>query len=251
MSQFSESRPLHNQVALVTGAGRRIGRAIALELARAGAHVVVNYRLSRSEALTTARDIKLFGVNSVPIRADVARPNQVQKMFEIVRKRFGRLDVLVNNAAIFFRAPWDELGEREWDRILDINLKGTFFCAQAGARIMLSQGRGEIINISSLGGLQAWPGYMHYCASKAAVIMLTKCLAKALAPQIRVNSIAPGTIAFPDDNRDGPAKKLIAATPLRKAGTAQDIAELAVFLAARNRFITGQVFAVDGGKSVL
>jgi NAD(P)-dependent dehydrogenase (short-subunit alcohol dehydrogenase family) len=250
MSRSGDNRPLHNQVALVTGAARRIGRSIALELARAGAHVVVNYRFSRAEALATAHEIKSLRVNSIAIRADISETKQVQKMFETVRKGFGRLDILVNNAAVFFPAPWNELGEREWDRILDINLKGTFFCAQAAARMMVDQGRGEIINISSLGGLQAWPAYMHYCASKAGVIMLTQCLAKALAPGIRVNSIAPGTIAFPDDKDDASVKRLIAATPLRKAGSAQDIAEMVVFLAARNRFITGQVFAVDGGKSI-
>jgi NAD(P)-dependent dehydrogenase (short-subunit alcohol dehydrogenase family) len=250
MSASNEDRPLRNQVALVTGAARRIGRAIALELARAGAHVVVNYQFSRADALATAREIKSLGVKSVAIHADVSKPKQVQSMFEAVRKRFGRLDILVNNAAIFFPARWEELTEQEWDRILNVNLKGTFFCAQAAAPLMLKQGRGEIINISSLGGLQAWPGYMHYCASKAGVIMLTKCLAKALAPRIRVNSIAPGVIVFTSVKRDSVARKLIAATPLRKGGRAEDIAGMALFLAARNRFITGQVFAVDGGKSI-
>jgi NAD(P)-dependent dehydrogenase (short-subunit alcohol dehydrogenase family) len=248
MNRLNEDRPLRDQVALVTGAARRIGRSIALELARAGAHVVVNYQSSRTEALSTVHEIKTLGVRSVAIHADVSKPKQVHLMFEAVRKRFGRLDILVNNAAIFFPAKWDKLTEGEWDRILNVNLKGTFFCAQAAAPLMLKQGRGEIINISSLGGLQAWAGYMHYCASKAGVIMLTKCLAKALAPQIRVNSIAPGVIVF--TKPDPVARKLIAATPLHKGGRAEDIAEMALYLAARNRFITGQVFAVDGGKSI-
>jgi NAD(P)-dependent dehydrogenase (short-subunit alcohol dehydrogenase family) len=248
MSIRNEDRPLRHQVALVTGAARRIGRSIALELARAGAHVVVNYQFSRAEALTTAHEIGSLGVKSVAIRADVSKPKQVLSMFGAVQKKFGRLDILVNNAAIFFPARWDELTEQMWDRVLNVNLKGTFFCAQAAAPLMLKQGRGEIINISSLGGLQAWPGYMHYCASKAGVIMLTKCLAKALAPQIRVNSIAPGVIVF--TKPDPVARKLIAATPLHKGGRPEDIAEMALYLAARNRFITGQVFAVDGGKSI-
>jgi NAD(P)-dependent dehydrogenase (short-subunit alcohol dehydrogenase family) len=250
MDHSSETRLLEDRVALVTGSARRIGRSIALELARAGAHVVVNYQISRAEALATAAEIKSRGVRTLVIHADISKPRQVQSMFEAVRKRFGRLDILVNNAAIFFPSRWDELSEQQWDRILDVNLKGTFFCAQAAARIMLAQGSGEIINISSLGGLQAWSGYMHYCASKAGVIMLTKCLAKALAPKIRVNSIAPGVILFPGGTRDAAARKLIAATPLRKGGRPEDIAEMALFLAARNRFITGQVFAVDGGKSI-
>jgi NAD(P)-dependent dehydrogenase (short-subunit alcohol dehydrogenase family) len=250
MSRSREDRPLHNKVALVTGAGRRIGRAIALELARAGAHVVVNYQFSRSEALATAREIKSFGVMALAIHADVSKPRQVQLMFDAVHKRFLRLDILVNNAAIFFPARWDHLTEKDWDRILAVNLKGTFFCAQAAARIMMSEEGGEIINISSLGGLQAWSGYMHYCASKAGVIMLTKCLAKALAPRIRVNSIAPGVIVFPGNAQDPLGRRLIAATPLRQGGRPQDIAGMALFLAAQNRFITGQVFAVDGGKSI-
>jgi NAD(P)-dependent dehydrogenase (short-subunit alcohol dehydrogenase family) len=248
----SDMKPaLQNRVALVTGAGRRIGRAIALELGRAGAHVAVHYQFSRSEALEAARELRSFGVQALVIHADISKPRQVQSMVEGARKKFGRIDILVNNAAIFFPAQWDKLTEKDWDRILDVNLKGTFFCAQAAARIMMDGGGGDIINISSLGGLQAWPGYMHYCASKAGVIMLTKCLAKALAPQIRVNSIAPGHIVFPGSEQDPLSTRLIAATPLRKGGRAEDIAGMVLFLAFRNRFITGQVFAVDGGKSIL
>jgi len=171
-------------------------------------------------------------------------------MFRAAHSRFRRLDILVNNAAIFFPARWDKLTETDWDRILGVNLKGTFFCAQAAARIMQSQRRGHIINISSLGGLQAWPGYMHYCSSKAGVIMLTRCLAKALAPHIRVNTVAPGTILFPDESRGAEMEKIIRATPLRKAGRPEDIADMVLYLATHDDFITGQVFVVDGGKSV-
>jgi NAD(P)-dependent dehydrogenase (short-subunit alcohol dehydrogenase family) len=243
-------QPLRDQVALVTGGGKRIGRAIALALARAGADVIVNYRESREGALATVREMAARGVCALAIRADVSRPRQVATMFRAVEKRFGRLDLLVNNAGTFFGGSWDQLTEKDWDRILGINLKGPFFCAQAAARLMLRQGRGNIINISSLGGLQAWPNYMHYCASKAALISLTRSLAKALAPRIRVNSIAPGTILFPDEKRDATIKKIIRATPLRKAGAAQDIAEMVLYLATRSDFITGQLFVVDGGKSI-
>jgi NAD(P)-dependent dehydrogenase (short-subunit alcohol dehydrogenase family) len=242
--------PLRYQVALVTGAGRRIGRVIALTLARAGADVVVNYSQSRSGAEATAREIRSLGRRSLALRADVARPAQVAGMFRRVEKEFRRLDILVNNAGIFFPARWDKLTEKDWDRILGVNLKGAFFCAQAAARLMLKRKRGRIINISSLGGLQAWPRYMHYCASKAANIMLTRCLAKALAPRIQVNSVAPGTILFPDEKRTPEIQKIIAATPLKKTGTAQDMAQMVLYLAARADFITGQVFVVDGGKSI-
>jgi NAD(P)-dependent dehydrogenase (short-subunit alcohol dehydrogenase family) len=246
----NDGAPLRGQVALVTGAGRRIGREIALTLARAGADVVVNYGTSRAAAEVTVREIRGYGVRSLALRADVARPAQVAAMFLRVDREFGRLDVLVNNAGIFFPARWDQLTEKDWDRILGVNLKGAFFCAQAAAKMMLKRQRGRIINISSLGGIQAWPSYMHYCSSKAANVMLTRCLAKALAPHIQVNSVAPGTILFPDEERTSEIRKLISSIPLKKAGTAQDIAQMVLYLAAKSDFITGQVFAVDGGKSI-
>jgi 3-oxoacyl-[acyl-carrier protein] reductase/pteridine reductase len=242
--------PLQGQVALVTGAARRLGRVIALMLARAGASVVVNYNHSRAEALQTAREIESLGVPAFVARADVSRPAPVRVMFRAVEKRFGRLDILVNNAGVFFPRKWEQLTERDWDRALGVNLKGTFFCAQAAARIMQRQKRGCIINISSLGGLEAWPSYAHYCASKAAVVMLTRCLAKALAPHIRVNSVAPGTILFPGARRSRFRENVIRTTPLQKAGQPEDIANMVLYLATRGDFITGQVFAVDGGKSV-
>lgn len=241
---------LGNQVVLVTGAGRRIGRVIALELAGAGASVIVNYSVSKAEAEGTAREIRAMGRAALAVKADVASPRQVEKMFQTVRRRFGRLDILVNNAAIFFRVPWDKLTGNDWDRILGINLKGAFFCAQQAALMMMEQKRGRIINISSLGGLQAWPGYMHYCASKAAVIMLTKCLAKALAPHILVNSIAPGTILLPGEKPSKGQKSAVRSTPLGRAGRAEDIADMVLHLAARADYVTGQVFPVDGGESI-
>ena len=243
-------RALEGQVALVTGAGKRIGRVIALTLARAGASVVVNYHTSRAGAAATAREIVAMGVKSLAVRADISRPKQVRAMFRTVEKRFGRLDILVNNSGVFFRAPWDKLTEDDWKRVLAVNLTGPFFCAQAAARLMMRQQRGKIINISSLGGLQAWPGYMHYCASKSALISLTRSLAKALGPHIQVNSVAPGTILFPDEKLDESMRQIIRETPLKKTGRPEDIAETVLFLATKGDFITGQVLAVDGGKSI-
>jgi NAD(P)-dependent dehydrogenase (short-subunit alcohol dehydrogenase family) len=241
---------LESQVALVTGAGRRVGRAIVLALARAGADVVVNFNESKAGAEATVKEIAALGQRALAVRADISSPKQVQSMFRAVERKFGRLDVLVNNAGIFYPARWDRLTEADWEGILGINLKGTFFCAQAAARIMQRQKSGRIINISSLGGLQAWPEYMHYCASKAGVISLTRSLAKALAPHIRVNSIAPGTILFPGEKRDAKMRRIIRSTPLQKAGRPEDIAEMVLYLATQGDFITGQVFVVDGGKSV-
>jgi len=244
------TKPLEGQVALVTGGGKRIGRAIALTLGRAGADVIVNYNQSREGAQATAREIESLGAHAIALRADVSRPAQVAAMFRTIEKRFARLDLLVNNAGVFFPRKWDELEEKDFDCVLGANLKGPFFCAQAAARMMMRQGQGNIINISSLGGLQAWPSYMHYCASKAALISLTRSLAKALAPTIRVNSVAPGTIMFPDEARNAVTRKLIGAIPLRKAGDADDIAQMVLFLATHSEFITGQTFSVDGGKSI-
>lgn len=243
-------RILNGKVALVTGAARRIGRDIALTLARAGASVVVNYNHSRNEAQSTVQEIKKCGVQAVALQADVASPAQVRRMFRSVETRFGQLDILVNNAGIFFPAPWDQLTEKHWDQILAVNLKGPFFCAQAAAKIMQRKKAGQIINISSLGGLNAWPDYMHYCSSKAGLIMLTRCLAKALAPDIRVNCIAPGTILFPGEKRNRTIEGVIRSTPLLKAGRGEDIAQMVLHLACHGDFITGQIFPVDGGKSI-
>lgn len=245
-----QNRALAGQVALVTGGGRRIGREIALALGRAGATVAVNYNQSWDEAQTTVKEIKAAGAEAIALQADVGRPAQVRRMFRTVERRFGQLDLLVNNAGMFFPVKWDRLTEKHWDRILAVNLKGPFFCAQEAAKLMQRRNRGQIINISSLGGLQAWPDYMHYCSSKAGLIMLTRCLAKALAPDIRVNSIAPGTILFPGEKQTAVTKSVIRSTPLLKAGRAEDIANMVLHLASHGDFITGQIFPVDGGKSI-
>ena len=250
MSNIMSKLLLQDQVALVTGGGKRIGRAIALTLGRAGADVIVNYNQSREGAIDTVREIEAMGVSSVALRADVSRPKQVAAMFRSIDKKFGRLDLLVNNAGVFFPKTWDELEEKDFDAVLGANLKGPFFCAQAAARMMMREGKGNIVNISSLGGLQAWPDYMHYCSSKAGLISLTRTLAKALAPKIRVNSVAPGTIMFSGEKLDERTRKILRSTPLGKAGTADDIAQMVLYLATHSDFITGQVFVVDGGKSI-
>ena len=239
------------QVALVTGGGRRIGKIIALELASAGAHVAVNYSRSRAAARNTVKEIKKLGVESVPLKADVSKPAEVGAMFRAVAREFGRLDVLVNNAGVFFAASWDKLTDRHWDRVLGVNLKGAFFCAQAAARIMLRHDGGRIINISSLGGLRAWPSYAHYCSSKAAQIMLTRCLAKALGPKITVNSVAPGTILFPGEEPSPAQQRSIPLTPLGEPGRPEAVAAAVLFLATTAEFMTGQVIPVDGGQSIL
>jgi 3-oxoacyl-[acyl-carrier protein] reductase/pteridine reductase len=226
---------------LVTGAAKRIGRSIAIELSRRGFAVAIHYFESAAEAQEVSREC-----NGAPtFRADLTSVPGIRRLFAEVRERFGPLDCLVNNAARFTRFDPLEITESDWDFIHDVNLKGTFFCCQEAARQMKERGRGRIVNISSLGGIRPWAEHVHYCASKAGLIMMTKALAKALAPEITVNSVAPGVIAFNDvDDR---TQKMIDATPMRRAGKPEEIADAVHFFLTAPDFITGQILAVDGG----
>jgi 3-oxoacyl-[acyl-carrier protein] reductase/pteridine reductase len=236
------------KVALVTGAAKRIGRSVALRLAAEGADVVVNYRGSKLEADEVVAQITAMGRHALAVQGDVAKKADVTALFLAVEREFGRLDILVNNAGMFFSAKFEELTEEQWDRILNTNLKSQFLCAQAAAPMLRRSGHGRIINFASLGGLLAWPAYTHYCVSKAGVIMLTRCLARALAPEITVNAIAPGTISF-DGDAPELAEDFIRRAPLHRTGTAKDIDDAVVFL-AQSAFITGQVIVVDGGRTL-
>jgi NAD(P)-dependent dehydrogenase (short-subunit alcohol dehydrogenase family) len=228
---------------LVTGAAKRIGRVIAIELSRRGFEVAIHFGQSRLEAEEVSREC-----GDAPIfQADLADVGQIRRLFSEVRERFGPLQYLVNNAARFTRFPPLEITEEDWDFIHDVNLKATFFCCQEGARQMKEQGSGRIVNISSLGGIRPWAEHIHYNASKAGVIMLTRGLAKALAPQITVNSVAPGVIPFGDV--DAEAQRMIDATPMRRAGRPEEIAEAVHFFLTGPDFITGQTLVVDGGLS--
>jgi NAD(P)-dependent dehydrogenase (short-subunit alcohol dehydrogenase family) len=211
-------------------------------LSRRGFDVAIHYDRSRSEAEEVAKEC-----GGAPLfQADLSHVNQIRRLFAEVRERFGLLDCLVNNAARFTRLDPLEITEADWDFIHDINLKATFFCCQEGARQMKERGRGRIVNISSLGGIRPWAEHVHYCASKAGVIMMTKALAKALAPEITVNSVAPGVIPF-DNDVDARVQKMIDATPMHRAGRPEEIADAVHFFLTGPDFITGQVIAVDGG----
>jgi len=238
---------LAGKVALVTGAGKRIGRSVALRLALEGADVAVNYRNSKAEADEVVAQIAAMGKRAVAVQADVAKKKDVIALFAAVEKEFGRLDILVNNAGMFFPAKFEELTEEQWDRILNTNLKSQFLCCQAAAPLLRRSGLGRIVNFASLGGLLAWPSYTHYCVSKAGVIMLTRCLSRALAPEITVNAIAPGTISFPGDAPEI-AEDFIRVAPLKRTGTAKDIDDAVVYL-VQSGFVTGQVLVVDGGRT--
>jgi NAD(P)-dependent dehydrogenase (short-subunit alcohol dehydrogenase family) len=238
---------LDDRVVVVTGAAKRIGRAIALRLAHEGARVAIHYNQSENEARATAAEC-----GQAPLfRANLERVGEIETLFEEVERHFGRIDGLVNNAARFTRlgpsSPPGPLAitEADWDFIHSVNLKATFFCCQQAARRMLARDGGRIVNLSSLGGLRPWAHHAPYCASKAGVIMLTRALAKAFAPKVTVNSVAPGVIPFGET--DDRIQRLIARTPARRAGTAEEIADAVMFFLTASNFITGQVLAVDGG----
>ena len=232
------------KVVLVTGAAKRIGRGIALRLAKEGARVAIHYHRSEAEARSTAEECGGADI----FRANLESVDEISQLFARVSERMGRLDGLVNNAARFTRFDPLEITERDWDFIHSVNLKSVFFCCQGAARLMLPNGGGRIVNISSLGGIRPWAEHAHYCASKAGVIMLTKALAKAFAPQITVNSVAPGVIPFDDIDERG--KRMIEATPARRGGTPEEIADAVVYFLKATEFVTGQVLALDGGLSL-
>jgi 3-oxoacyl-[acyl-carrier protein] reductase/pteridine reductase len=241
---MTEATNLAGQVILVTGAAKRIGRGIALRLAAEGARVAIHYSRSEKEARHTAEECggaELF-------RADLESVDAIARMFAGVEARMGRLDGLVNNAARFARSDPLDITEKDWDYIHSVNLKAVFFCCQNAARLMLKTGGGRIVNISSLGGIRPWAEHAHYCASKAGVIMLTRALSKAFAPEITVNSVAPGVIPFEDIDQRG--ERMIEATPARRGGTPAEIADAVAYFLKASNFVTGQILAVDGGLSL-
>ena len=241
------SENLQGKVALVTGAGKRIGRAVALRLARGGADVAVHFHRSEKDAREVVTEIERLGRKAVALQADLCDVAQITKLFKQAKDRFGRLDILVNSAANFLHARFEDVSEKVWDEALDTNLKGPFFCAQAAAPL-LKETRGVIINFADIGGILPWTGYIPHCAAKAGVIMLTKCLAKALAPEVRVNAIAPGTITMSDDPSEW-EEDFVRRAPLKTTGTPEEVADAVVFLVGA-KFMTGQVLVLDGGRTL-
>lgn len=232
---------MKGQVVLVTGGAKRIGRSIALALAAEGAQVAIHYNESEAEAQATAAECGGAAI----FHANLESVEEIRAMIRRVAMRFGRLDGLVNNAARFTKFDPLAIEESDWDFIHSVNLKATFFACQAAARIMLAGDGGSIVNISSLGALKPWQDHVHYCASKAGVVMLTKCLAKAWAPKISVNTVAPGVIPF--EKSDERIERFIAATPAGRAGTGEEVAAAVLYFLKSSRFVTGQLVAVDGG----
>jgi 3-oxoacyl-[acyl-carrier protein] reductase len=240
--------PLADRVALITGGGTGIGRAIALALAERGADVAVNYSRSRDDAEGTAGAIRELGRRGLAVRADVSQDRQVSEMVDRVVREWGRLDILVNNAGTTQFVDHKNLGgltDEVWDGILSVNVKGPFFCSRAAARVMTE---GKIINIGSVAGVRGVGSSIAYAASKGALHTMTLSLARALAPRITVNAIAPGLIETRwHTGREVQIAKLLESIPVRRIGRPEDIAHIAVALATSENFLTGQIIIVDGG----
>lgn len=240
---------LRGKVALVTGAAKRIGREIALELARAGANVAITYNTSHRDAEKTIADLGKLGVQALAIRCDVRDELNVQEtLLEVVRE-IGRLDILVNNAAIYQTVDFEKITVAQFDDIFATNTRGPFLFAKYAAPLLRKRG-GRIINIGSLGGIRPWSTHAHYCASKAALHMLTQVMAKSLAPQISVNCVAPGVIDFGEPEATGMRRRLAKVTPMQRSGKGSEVAAAVGFFATCPDFITGQILAVDGGLSL-
>lgn len=237
--------------ALVTGASRGIGRAIALEFAKQGANVAVNYAGSEEKAQAVVDELTTLGVKAFKIQADVTKDESVKKMMKEVIKQFGRIDILVNNAGITKDNLLLRMKEEEFDQVINTNLKGVFLCTKAVTRQMMKQKAGKIINIASIVGVSGNPGQANYTAAKAGVIGLTKTTAKELASRnILVNAVAPGFIAteMTDALTDEQKEGMLAMVPLAKLGAAEDVAHVVRFLASDDAdYITGQTLHIDGG----
>jgi 3-oxoacyl-[acyl-carrier protein] reductase/pteridine reductase len=238
------STPLAGSTALVTGGARRIGRAIALQLAAAGANVAITYRESQPEAEQTVRELASIGVDAFAVRTGLTDAESIRQSVAAVIEEFGQLDILVNNAGIFEAAALEEITPEQWDRMFATNTRAPFLMAQA-AYPHLRATSGRIINIGSLGGSHPWATHAHYCTSKAALHMLSQTMAKAWAPEISVNCVAPGMIV--QGEIDPVYARFAEKTPMRRNGTPEDVAAAVLFFATGPHFITGQLLAVDGG----
>jgi pteridine reductase len=243
---MSNVKKMSGKVVLVTGAGKRLGRAVALRLAEEGADVAVHYRQSAKDAAEVVGRIEEMGQKAVAIQADLGRVDEIRRLFLEAGNELGRLDLLVNSAANFLPGSVISTTEEIWDASLDSNVKSPFFCTQA-AMPMLRRSKGSVVNFADTGGLLGWPGYIPHSVSKAGVVMLTKCLAKALAPDVRVNAIAPGTISMPGDPPEW-EQEFVKLAPLRRTGKPSDIADAVVYLATAE-FLTGHTLVVDGGRT--
>lgn len=242
----SGSKSLQGKVALVTGAAKRLGKASALALAEAGASVAITYLRSKREAKATLEEIETFGAQGLAVGCDVTDEISVRQAVKSVIQQFGGLDILVNNAGNYETVDFDQLTLNEWDSIFASNVRGPFLVSRECLK-HLRKREGKIIHMGSLGALRAWATHAHYCSSKAALHMLTKAMAKALAPEIAVNCVAPGMIDFGDPKAAGFMRRTAKQTPMQRNGTGEETAAAVLFFATAPHFITGQILCVDGG----
>ncbi len=239
-------------MALVTGAARRLGRAIAAALAARGAHLAIHYSSSREEAEEAAEELARQGVETWTAQADLRRPEEIDRLFEALQARFGALDLLVNSAASFRAADFDEITAEEWDEVMTLNLKAPFLCTQRAARLMRAGGGGAVVNIVDLSALAPWPSHPHHGVSKAALLHLTRTAALALAPEVRVNAVAPGAILPPPGMSEESEewRRRGERVPLGRTGDPADVGRAVVYL-AENDFVTGALLPVDGGEHLI
>ena len=235
-------------MALVTGGARRVGRAIAVALAARGADVVVHYNSGVVEAEETAAEIRTLGRRAATLAGDLADLEVAGGLPARAHAQFGRLDVLVNSAAMMLRTPVGAVTPEQWDSMFALNLRAPFFIAQAAVPLLHVQG-GVIINIADLAAFETWPAYVPHAMTKAGLMQMTRGLARTLAPEIRVNAVAPGAVLLPDDWSDESGDRLASTTPLRRLGTAADVAQAVIYL-CEAPYVTGEVLIVDGGRHV-
>jgi NAD(P)-dependent dehydrogenase (short-subunit alcohol dehydrogenase family) len=242
------TKSLDGKVALVTGAAKRLGRASALSLAEAGANVAITFLHSKKEAQQTLRELETRGrgARGLAIRCDITDPKSVRSAVKAVVQKFGGIDILINNAGNYETVEFEKLTLEQWDAIFASNVRGPFLVSKE-ALPYLRKRRGRIIHLGSLGGLRPWPRHAHYCSSKAALHMLTRVMAKALAPEVAVNCVAPGMIDLGEKSAAAFMRRMAKETPMQRNGTAEDVASAVMFFASAPHFVTGQITFVDGG----
>jgi pteridine reductase len=241
---------LKGKVALVTGAGRRVGRAIAVALAARGAAIAIHYRNSRAEADQLAAEITSKGGRAQGFRADLEKVADIEAMIAAALASMARIDVLVNSASVFVRKSIDEVTERDWDVALDTNLKAPFFLSKLAGAAMRRQGEGKIVNIGDWAGIRPYNNYLPYTVSKTGIIGLTRALAKALAPEVQVNCVALGPVMAPEEYDTAEVARLVNATLTKKMGSPEDVARAVLFFCEGTDFATGATLLLDGGRLI-
>lgn len=241
---------LKGKVALVTGSAKRVGRAIAVAMAGRGATVAIHYRTSKAEADELAAELSRGGVRAQAFYADLEKVHEIEAMTQEILRAFGRIDVLVNCASVFYRKPLEEVTEYDWDRNLNTNLKAPFFLSKFAGLAMRRQGAGKIVNIGDWAAIRPYKNYLPYTVSKSGLIGLTRALAKALAPEVQVNCVALGPVLPPDEYDDKEVQTLVKGTLVNRLGSPEDVARAVLFLCEGTDFATGSTLMLDGGRLI-